>query len=161
MNEKGFTLIELFIVSGIILALVAFSTPLFRKTFNELQLREAASNISKLAAFAQQEAILNRNTYKISFNPEKRTYQLLSAGSQEGAKVEFKPSGGRFGRVFHWPGSIDMEAQLNEGRSVGISFYPDGHSDKAEFKLANKNDKVLRITSTGVLGNIAIYEEQP
>ncbi len=41
-NKSAFTIIELAIVASIILVLVAVSTPLFRGTFRELELKDSA-----------------------------------------------------------------------------------------------------------------------
>ena len=149
----GFTLIELLIVAAIILVLTSFSTPLFRKTFTDLELKETASNISKFIAFAQQQAVIDEAIYKISFDFENKKYRLLVSGEEGGMK--FKSTSGRFGRVFNLPRDIDIDGEKNE-----ILFYPDGRSDKVELKLISKDSKVLRITTTGVLGNVIVEQEK-
>lgn len=137
---RAFTLIELLIVSVIIFILIGFATPLFRKTFTDLELKEAASNISKLIALAQQEAIINQSGSRVRFNAEKNTYSL-----------------GEKGRRFNLPRSVNIEPRSQD---ITINFYPDGHCDKVELKLVGKEGKALKIATTGILGNVVITETE-
>lgn len=154
MSDKGFTLIELLIVSVIILALVFFSTPLFRRSFVNLELKETVSNISKFITLVQQRSIIDRKTYKIFFDFDKNTYQLLEEGNN------IVP--GRFGKIFYIPQDIEID-----GSSKEIFFYPDGHCDngnselpqQVSLELTDKNKKTLTITTTGTLGNVVITED--
>jgi len=155
LNRGGFTFIELLIVSAIILVLLSFSTPLFRRSFSDLELKDTASNITKFIIFAQEKAIIDRSIYKISFDFDKKTYQLFRA-TGEGQNITYTTSAkDRFGNVIRLPKDIDYE-----GRAKEIFFYPDGHSDMVELRLANTNKKVLIISTTGILGNVVIREEK-
>jgi prepilin-type N-terminal cleavage/methylation domain-containing protein len=154
MKTNAFTLIELLIVSTIILVLVSFSTPLFRKSFSDLELKETASNISKFISYAQQRAIIDRCIYKISFELEKKEYRLFRV-SGEGQNLTYNTLKDRFGRVFYIPKSIEVESEFSE-----ILFYPDGHCDIVGLKLTGKNKRVLSIRTTGVLGNVVTTEER-
>jgi len=153
LSSKGFTLIELFIVSVIILVLISISTPLFRKTFADMELKETASRLERFIAFAQQEAIINVTVYRMFFDFENKTYQLFVDTGEEG--VGFEEVRDKFGRIFNLPKGISIEGTAEE-----ILFYPDGHSDKVELTLTNENDKTLKATTTGILGNVIIAEEE-
>jgi len=154
LNNGGFTLIELLIVSVIILVLLSFSTPLFRRSFSDLELKDTASSITKFMIFAQQRAIIDRSVYKISFDFYKKTYRLFRAAG-EGQNITYTAAQDRFGNIIHLPKDIDCEGQANE-----IFFYPDGHCDAVELRLSNSNKKALIISITGVLGNAVIREEK-
>ena len=60
MKHRGFTLIELTLVTAIILALIGLSIPLFKKTFTNLSAKDAVFNISKLVSYAQEKAVIDR-----------------------------------------------------------------------------------------------------
>lgn len=161
-RNNSFTLIELLIVSVVILALVALSTPLFRHSFADLELKETVSNISRFITYAQDKAIIDKTLYKIVFDFETNKYRLFAAVG-EGQNMRYASPSDRFGRIFYIPKGIDIEGQFNE-----IFFYPDGHCDngnpkqpeQVKLKLANKNKKALTITTTGILGNVIIREEK-
>ncbi|MBI4336026.1 MAG: hypothetical protein HY589_05165 [Candidatus Omnitrophica bacterium] len=148
----GFTLIELLIVGAVILALVSISSPLFQKSFADLQLRQTASNIARFAGLAQQRAIIDRRIYKLQFDFEERSYRLFFAGG-EGQAVKFESPRDRFGRRFLIPEGLQMSGQTREAL-----FYPDGKCDVIELGLKNKNGKFLVIATTGMLGDVVINE---
>lgn len=152
-RSRGFTLIELLIVCVIILALISVSMPLFKKTFTGLELRETVSNISKFMTYAQQRAIIDGRIYKILFNFDEKNYQLLVLANP-GQETAYSKLSDRFGRVFKIPADIEIEGTVSE-----MLFYPDGHTDTLELKLKNTDNKVLKITATGLLGNVTIAEE--
>ncbi|MDD5449841.1 MAG: hypothetical protein PHO42_04495 [Candidatus Omnitrophica bacterium] len=159
---NSFTLIELLIVSVIILALAAFSTPLFRRSFTDLELKETVSNISKFITYAQHRAIIDKRIYKIDFDFEKNTYRLYGQ-TGEGDQAQFKSPQDRFGRLFYIPSSITIDGKFNE-----IFFYPDGHSDNGnaqqpeqiELTLKDRNEKTLTVTTTGILGNVVVKNDR-
>jgi prepilin-type N-terminal cleavage/methylation domain-containing protein len=157
-NERGFTFVELLIVSAVILALLAFSTPLFRKSFADLELKEMVSNISKLIMFAQQRAVIDRCNYQLAFDPKAGTYRLFKIEGEVQNK-KYVGISDRFGRLFKIPENIEMK-----GSSKEIIFYPDGHSDNGSgeqpaFEFMNKNEKIIRIDTTGMMGNVVVTEK--
>ena len=158
-KRKGFTLIELLIVSVIILALVSFSTPLFRKTFTDLELKEAVSNISKLMGLAQQRAIIERYRYRLLFDFEGRQYRLSRI---EGEGQNIKALKDSFGRPFKIPQSVDVKGNTKE-----IVFYPDGscgspgaERDVIELELTNKNENTMTISVIEATGNVVITQKK-
>ena len=160
-KRKGFTLIELLIVSVIILALVSFSTPLFRKTFTDLELKEAVSNISKLMGLAQQRAIIERYRYRLLFDFEGRQYRL-SRIEGEGQNIKFIALKDSFGRPFKIPESVDVKGNTKE-----IIFYPDGscgtpgaNRDVIELELTNKNENTMTISVIEATGNVVITQKK-
>jgi type II secretory pathway pseudopilin PulG len=155
--QAAFTLIELFIVSAVILVLVGFSTPLFRRTFSDLELRETAANITSFITFAQHKAVSDSAICKLVFDYDRKTYRLFMASAApgvEGALGYINPKD-RFGRLFKMP--ADLKA---EGRAAELFFYPDGHCDKFAIRLSNKNGKTITLATTGVLGNVTVKEER-
>ena len=153
----GFTLIELLIVSVIILALLSFSMPLFRKTFTDLELKEAASNISKLMGLAQQRAIIERWPYRLLFDFEKKWYRL-SRVEGEGQNIKFIDLTDSFGRRFKIPEDISIKGNAKE-----VTFYPDGSCsapgatlDVIELELTNKNENTIEISVIEATGNVVI-----
>lgn len=160
-KRKAFTLIELLIVSVIILTLISFSTPLFRKSFIDLELKEAVSNISKLMGLAQQRAIIERRGYRLLFDFEGRSYRL-SKVEGEGQNIKFIDLADRFGRLFKIPESVDLKGNTKE-----IIFYPDGscsapgaERDVIELKLTNKNENTIKISVIEATGNVVITPEK-
>jgi len=154
--RKGFTLLELLIVSVIILVLIAMATPLFRRTFTDLELKDSISNLTKFIVFAQQQAIVNRGMYKMSFDFDKNEYRLRMKTGQ-GEQARYSNIQGRFGRVFKLPRGVSIEGDDDASE---IEFYPEGNSDKIEVRLVSTNGDTVTIATTGVLGNVVVTKDE-
>jgi prepilin-type N-terminal cleavage/methylation domain-containing protein len=161
-KRAGFTLIELLIVSMVILALVSFSTPFFRKSFTDLELKEAVSSISKLMGLAQQRAIIERRGYRLLFDFGNKSYRLYRVEG-EGQNIKFINVADNFGRLFKIPGNIDIKGNAKE-----IIFYPDGSCtapgaadlEVIELEFINRNERVMKISVIEATGNAVITEKK-
>lgn len=165
--KTAFTLIELVIVAAIILILVAVSTPRFRSTFSNLELRDVSCNIGKIIKYAQQIAILEEKRYRVIFDFENKSYHLLveseenkfSAGGKpvsyaEGASApdgDWKRVTGRFGENFYLPEGVRFKGDKDK-----ITFLPNGRCDKSSIYVINKKNKVIEIKTTGRAGYVEI-----
>ena len=175
LNQKarfltGFTLIELIIVASIIVVLVAVSTPRFRNTFRDLQLKDAAYNISKLIKYGQERAIIEERKYKLIFDFDKRFY-LLFVETEEGAKEQssreeestpedtsssnkgWEKATGRFGGYFYLPEGINFKGDKDK-----IIFLPNGRCDKISLYLINKKNKIIEIKTNGRAAYVEVSE---
>jgi prepilin-type N-terminal cleavage/methylation domain-containing protein len=135
-SNAGFTLIELVFVILIISILVALSTPLFKRTFTNLELKNTSFNIAKIISYAREMAIIKRANYRVNFDPEKGKTWItrLDTTAEEGPPA-YKRIGGRYGRVFSLPGGVMIEAETEE-----ITFYPDGRASlKGEIKITDES----------------------
>ena len=148
--NRGFTLIELLIVSAVILILIAISTPLFRKSVIDLELRDTVSSLIKFVNYAHQRAVIEGVVYKMEFDSVSGTYRLFKATGVS-PDYGFTVPADRFGKVFYIPRDIRIDSELRE-----VFFYPDGHSDAWGLRLINKNNKVSVISSNGILGRIDV-----
>ncbi|PIU41217.1 MAG: hypothetical protein COS99_06695 [Candidatus Omnitrophica bacterium CG07_land_8_20_14_0_80_42_15] len=136
LSVTGFTLIELALVALIIVVLVGISTPLFRKTFSDIELDEASYNIAKFMNYAQAKAVAEIVTTKIYFDFEKNIYWLTE--NNDPSKPDyFTRVTGRLGRVFSTPRGIDLE-----GAASTLVFYPSGRSEDFKISLKNQNGRV-------------------
>ena len=149
--KKGYTLIELVLLTIIIAILVAVSTPLFRKTFASLELKDTSFNVAKLIGFAQEKAIIERTPYKLIIDKDKSSFQLRRQSPDDSRKyVKIKE---KYGRRFTLPRGLRFKKD-NE-----IIFYPDGRSDRAIITILGKT-KSLKINVKGSLGYVEIEEKK-
>ncbi|MDP3729997.1 MAG: prepilin-type N-terminal cleavage/methylation domain-containing protein [Candidatus Omnitrophota bacterium] len=132
IQNNGFTLIELTLVTLLVLVIAGLSTPLFKKTLSNLSARNASFNICKLVNYAQEMAVLERKNYKIAFDFKKGRYQLLQLSPLAKPSVYVKTAG-RFGKLFGLGQGLNLS-----GSKSGIIFYPDGHCDEARINVLTK-----------------------
>ncbi|MFA6321276.1 MAG: hypothetical protein WCY36_05400 [Candidatus Omnitrophota bacterium] len=163
-ERKAFTLIELTLVTVIILALVGLSIPLFKNTFSDLSAKNTAFNISKLASYAQEKAIINRKNYKVIFDFNKRTYQLFESNQTQDGIIYVKEKG-RFGKSFDMPlglsfydPSADLGKNTAEEYKKQIVFYPDGHCDHMLIGIIDKRGMGYTVTLKG-FGSLSQIKE--
>ena len=164
LKNSAFTLIELTLVSVIILALVALSIPLFRNTFADLSAKDAAFNISKLANYAQEKAVIDKNNYSIIFDFNRRQYQLFEL-KRSAEKLSYVPAKGRFGRAFSLPPELcfydpanDITHKEGEEYKRQAVFYPDGSSDALSVDIIDKQGNGYSLALKGFGSPIQIKE---
>lgn len=141
-NLYGFTLIELALVTLLILILMGLSTPLFRRTFQDLTIKDSAYSISKLMNYAREMAVLERKNFTVSFDFQKRQYRLLDVK-------------GKFGRVFTLPDGVYLY-----GAKTEVIFYPDGHCDEVSINITDKTFRGYTLTQKGFGSLVEMKEIQ-
>ena len=161
-SKKAFTLIELIIVAAIIAVLVAVSSPLFIATFRDLELKDAAYNLSKLIRYGQERAIIEEKRYRLLFDFEKRAYYLL-AEDEKGEEREFAAGGrpasgwkkvtGRFGGYFYLPEGVKFKSDKDK-----ITFLPNGRCDRISVYIINQKNKTIEIKTNGRAGHVEVSE---
>ena len=166
----GFTLIELIIVSAIIAVLIAVSSPLFRNTFRDLELKDSAYNVGKIIRYGQQRAIIEEKRYRLLFDFDKGSYRLQmeskreeiveAEGDDEDAPQKvtvrtWEAAQGRFGGTYYLPENIDFKGDEDK-----IVFLPNGRCGTAEIYVYDKKNNLMRITTNGRAGYVEVSEEE-
>lgn len=175
-QSKGFTFIELVVVAVIIVVLVALSSPRFRATLREVELKDTAYTISKLIKYGQQRAIVGEKKHRLLFNFEKETYHLLIEDEEAAVEVPVPTEGesitgeeieteeiepatnwkritGRFGGYFYLPEGIRFR-----GEKEKITFLPNGRCDKISLYITNQKNRTFKIETNGRAGYVKISE---
>ncbi|MBL7156753.1 MAG: prepilin-type N-terminal cleavage/methylation domain-containing protein [Candidatus Omnitrophica bacterium] len=144
-GRAGFTLIELILVALLISILISLSTPLFRRTFSDIQLKNTAFNMARMINYMREIAIIERANYKLNLDHKKGTYWIMKLDSF-GEKPVYKRIGGRYGRTFSLPEGLRFGDKVKK-----IVFYPDGRSNEAEIKIVDKNGegRILHVKGFG------------
>jgi len=131
-NKAGFTLIELVLVILLISIITALSTPLFRRTFSDLVIRNAALDMSKLINYAQEMAIIDKVPYNLNLDFETNKYWLTKYGETEEG-LSYERIRGRFGKDFFLPRGLSLISEKSK-----IALYPDGRSETAQVKIVDE-----------------------
>lgn len=149
LSSKGFTLIELILLTIIITTLVAISTPRFRNTFTSLKLKETSYNLAKLINFVQERAIVEGVPYKLVLDTNEGRYYFMKFDDtkEKGGYVRLED---KFGKIFTLPKGTTLRANKSE-----VYFYPDGRSQNVTITLSNK-DKHIKMKVKGRLGYVEI-----
>jgi prepilin-type N-terminal cleavage/methylation domain-containing protein len=146
----GFTLLELMLVAIIVSALVLISSPLFKRTYEELRLTSLSKEIVQMFELCRERAIFERRPYKFKFGRDKRSYRIL-AEDEEDAK--FKPLESRWGRAFKIPDGITVKTEKEE-----IIFLADGKATDLRIYLTNRENKTCTVSIESETGAIGLYD---
>ncbi len=138
-KARGFTLLELVLVMMLLAVMLAVAAPSLRGFTAGSRSRDAVTQVVALAQFAKSRAATDSKVYRL--NVDGTSYWLTM---QEGES--FIPTGTDFGQTFSLPAGMRVElvpAIANRTFDpTGISFYPDGRSDTAVFRLTDADEKI-------------------
>ena len=132
----GFTLIELVLVTLLVMVLAGLVSPLFKKTFRNLEAQNAASNLAKMINYGQEMAVIEKRNYRLDIDYERGGYYLMKWDEAAPSGAAYANVQGRYGRTFYIPDRFKMTST-----DSNIVFYPDGRSEEAEIRIADKDGR--------------------
>ena len=148
---KGLTFIELILVVSILSILTAVSTPLFRHTFDNLQVRNLCRDISKLTKYVQERAIMEQTIHRIDFDVNNNEYWVSIAKDQLNPE-KFIKLNNKFGRMRKFSPNIIFECD-----EPYAAFYPDGSADELTIYVSGTNSEVYTLTNKETTGYVKIF----
>lgn len=80
MKNRGFSLVEMMIVIAIIGIVAAIAAPSFNKYRDNINLKEAARELSSEIALCKQRAVTENVHYKITFDTGENSYTAFRGG---------------------------------------------------------------------------------
>ncbi|NQT90167.1 MAG: prepilin-type N-terminal cleavage/methylation domain-containing protein [Candidatus Omnitrophica bacterium] len=152
LERAGFTLIELVLVAAIILVLTAVSTPLFKRTYEDLRLTSSAKELAAVMRFCHERAVFERRPFRLIIDETKRRYQVFS---EDEGRNKFIPLKSRWGRSFRIPDDISIETEADE-----IDFSPNGNITAAPVYVSNKQGKTFTIVTERSTGFVRVYDSK-
>lgn len=150
---SGFTLIELVLVTFIIAIMMGISTPMFSKSFSNLQLREATYSIVKFTTLARAKAVSERMRTRVNFNFDTGKY-WMTVNKDPGSAGQFASVKGKMGRFFKVSSRIKME-----GTDTTLDFFPNGRSEDFSLLITDGKGKTRTIEIKGLTGEAEVTKE--
>jgi len=141
-------LIELILVILLVAIIAGLSSPVFRNSFTSLELKDACFNIAKLANYAQEMAIVERASYKLSLDAQTGKF-WLSRSDLLNPGASYQKVKGSYGESFSLPRGISF-AVGNE--LVELFFYPDGRlqpEKQVKISAVNGESRLINFKSLG------------
>lgn len=154
--RKGFTLIEVLLVTALLMIVIGLAAPNFSSTYNRLQLQRSAQDLKYLMQYAQSRAVIRQSLMHLEFDDEHKAYWLTqkAKGPEKEEEGSFERLSGRLGRKYTITDGINIQTQ---GRT--ISFYPDGQIDKRRLRLCNDR-RCFIISTKEQRGKVLIFEDE-
>jgi len=91
IHKKGFTLIEVLIISGVICILAVATIPAFRSYGPVLELSGTVRELVSDLRYIQQLSVTEQKEYCLKLFPAEKKYQMLQCGSETILKEKILP----------------------------------------------------------------------
>ena len=148
MPKKGFTLIELMLVTIIMGILTLVAVPLFKKTYDRFEFENFSKSVYYLIQYLQNSAIVEKKIYYLNIDAEKAKF--VANSFENGEKVALK---GRFTKVFKAPKAIKVNI---EPEAEYICFLPNGKIDDLSIIFTDRFEKKIIINTKNINNDIQI-----
>jgi prepilin-type N-terminal cleavage/methylation domain-containing protein len=159
-RARGFTLIEIMVVVGIIGMIMAIGAPTLYKMLHREGFTKTVGDMMDLCATARARAILRGTTTEIIFHPHERRCELTGgAGDSDLGAPATVPTTVNFGNA-----TVEMlDVNLLEYKDAPVAhvrFFPNGTSDELTLILRSENNEWRKI-SLEITTGLASQDSDP
>ena len=171
-SRRGFTLLELILVIGILVAISAIALPTVTRSFSSQSLLKAADRVRVSMGQARVRAIQTGQIHAVGYVPGRSWIdiasleQLPTIANRAGRRLQEQRRGITSnydddllpGRVIFVAGQTVVDARAADAGPTDTSqlrtilFYPDGTSQDARLTLQNEDGRLIDVALRGLTG---------
>ena len=171
-SRLGFTLLELLLVIGILVAISAIALPTVTRSFSSQSLLKAADRVRVSMGQARVRAIQTGQIHAVGYVPGRSWIdiasleQLPTIANRAGRRLQEQRRGITSnydddllpGRVIFVAGQTVVDARVADAGPTDTSqlrtilFYPDGTSQDARLTLQNEDGRLIDVALRGLTG---------
>ena len=171
-SKRGFTLLELILVIGILVAISAIALPTVTRSFSSQSLLKAADRVRVSMGQARVRAIRTGQIHAVGYVPGRSWIdiasleQLPTIATRAGRRLQEQQRGITSnydddllpGRVIFVAGQTVVDARAADVGPTDTSqlrtvlFYPDGTSQDARLTLQNEDGRLIDVALRGLTG---------
>ena len=166
--SRGFTLLELLVVFGVLAIMFATMVPLFRGSFSNLQARDAVRSFASTIRFAREQAIVRGVEHRVCIDNREMMYWIArkkkSAEDSEDPTEEFTTILSDTIQPTQFPIELTLRlGRLPKGRQDGrqiryISCLPNGMVGQAEVVLLDADRRRYTVRTAPTFGGVDVEE---
>lgn len=163
-RRRGFTFLELIVVTIIIAVLSAAVLPVFSTSFRSLRVRNAKADLLATLAHTQECAVRDSREYRFYVDQKAGAYWVAAyAGTVDEEKV-FNPIEENWGKRVELPEPLRMaRADMRKDRDMDAQYlacYPNGASDIGAIQVIDpsRGRKSFKIEVLGAMGQFEVKE---
>lgn len=163
--RRGFTLLELITVILVMGILFGVMTPMFRSSFSNLQVHNAAKNLTATVRFAQAQAIVRAVEYRVCISEKTRSYWVTRQTDPAGDPEKFELVKSDTLRPTFLPESVEMRTvtaptgEFQEEKMKYISCHPNGRVGQVLVVIAGPDGRKYTIKTSVRMAGIQLIEE--
>lgn len=153
LSRRGFTFVELILVTLVMVILLAASLPAFSHSAARMRVERTAFSMAQLFRYARERAVSQSQTILWVWSPESRTVKLEQL-SEGGARAALT---GRF--VESEAVAQDVTVSLIRDKDIveTVGFFEDGTSESARLTLTHVQSQYT-ITVDGSTGQVTLVK---
>ncbi len=157
--RRGFTMIEVMIVVGIVAIIMAMGLPSFARMYRKGPMRQAMSDVQEACGKARSEAILKGVTVELHIDPKGKRLSVAGMGSGSAEVDPFAKelgTGGATAAVTGFSATLAedivielLAVNLNEvvdEDDVAVRFYPNGTADEFWLVLRSGEGEIRKFS---------------
>ena len=162
--SRGFTLLELLTVFGVLAIMFASMIPLFRGSFSNLQIRNTVRNFAATIRFAQEQAIVRGVQYRVCIDEKEMLYWVTRQENPAADPEKFVTILSDTIRPTMFPSGLKLRiSRLAKGRQGDrqiryISCLPNGMVAEAELSLQGSDRRIYIVRTAPTMGGVRIVE---
>ena len=163
-KSRGFTLLELLTVFGVLAIMFATMVPLFRGSFSNLQVRDAVRNFAATIRFAQEQAIVRGIEYRVCIDDKEMQYWVSRQEDPAKDPEKFVTILSDSLRPTAFPGGLRLrisgaaKGKQDDRQIRYIACYPNGRVAEAEISLQGADRRRYLVRTAPTMGGIRIVE---
>lgn len=141
-SNSGFSLIELILVLLLLSLSASMVSPMLGRFSHGRNANDAAAHLLAIMQYAQEQAIMTSNTYRLNFDTQTNSYWLSAAARGIDSRIASE-----IGRTFSLPMNLTLEVDGSEDLLANrfIQFDTDGGHDMAALKIINTQGNEILI----------------
>lgn len=151
-RRQGITLIELVTTLAIVTVLTVMMVPNLGRWIQHYRIKGAIRDIVSQMELAKIKALKYNREYRISFDPDRGTFQL-QRGNRPNSSSTWNPEGGQF----TIPGQVSIDEVTFANQAA--EFNPHGTATGGKVILKTRHGEQYRITVTTTTGKINTTRE--
>lgn len=153
--RRGFTLIEIMLVIGILALVLAMSIPSFVRAQHKEPMRKALTGVMDACAAARANAILGGKTVSLVFHPLDHRYAVEGGGGAAG----LKPGATTSGQIDESVGIEMLDVNLIEFREADVArvrFFANGTCDEFTLILHSDRNEWRKLSVESTTGIVSV-----
>lgn len=163
--RRGFTLLEIMVVVGIMAVILTISVPFMARQMHRDSMRQAVTDVMEMCSEARNRAVLEGRPMQLRIDPASKTFSVAagtaatttSSGSAAPGANDAPSETGSLVRklsehiILEYI-EVNMDTDLQLSDQCGAMFYPNGTSDVLGVVLRSDLGEVRVITTDPVTG---------
>jgi general secretion pathway protein H len=157
--KKGFTLLELMVVLGLISMISVLVVPRLAGSLSKMNGETAARKIAASLRYARSQAVSQKIPYFCRFDFDKNRLIVKNWQAEPG---NLETESRKLEKIYDLPEGVKLEEVIAEKTDAGvfqIAFYPAGNSSGGEVIISDERERRYKIETDFITGTVKLLSD--